>query len=63
MPCMKFTTRIPRGLIFMYFLAKIESPRLASSKYIAQHCLVHLGDIGSITKHKKFPQKFSQKNG
>jgi protein SMG7 len=31
--------------------AKIESPRLASSKYIAQHCLVHLGDIARY-RHK-----------
>lgn len=31
--------------------AKIETPRLASSKYIAQHCLVHLGDIARY-RHK-----------
>jgi len=30
---------------------KVETPRLASSKYIAQHCLVHLGDIARY-RHK-----------
>ena len=33
------------------FLVKVETPRLASSKYIAQHCLVHLGDIARY-RHK-----------
>ena len=53
-------TLVPnRGMFFLYrgwrnrtvFSVKVETPRLASSKYIAQHCLVHLGDIARY-RHK-----------